>query len=478
MAERPHSDARAWHKNRSRLIMRWATYFWLIFPIVTSFLYLAYSQFIYGSPRSWLHIRVDNMVTLNVHPIRWLILIGPTRPMSFMGIFFMFWPSRPLWLRNQPIKRSFTRLLICLVTKGDNVEIVKQSVRAAQGCYSSIDPRISFHVLTEDTKVSRFNNLPRSVKVHGTPTKFQPSRAKYKARSLEWFRINLEIKDDDWVLHIDEETAIDEYLVRTCVDFITRQGDKDVGTGVIHYNLPGYYNNALTGVGDMLRLQDDWFRVPGLANYRNYIALGVHGGFLLVRGIVENAVTWDTDSLTEDYWQRIRAIALVGFLPLLGRCRPSPLRILFANAGAGIQACHGWADFPGLWKLYRAPGTFLGHFSMHFNLISVFLNFSFIMTMGSILLDYADKTPRPMWFFYFLCLDAAVPQAIMSMTLLIQDIDAGLPLRGMVYTQLVSLILAPMSVLVSGWAAFWGLFWPDRDWYVIKKRPGNESKED
>lgn len=63
----------------------------------------------------------------------------------------------------------------------------------------------------------------------------------------------------------------------------------------------------------MLRLQDDWFRVPGLANYRNYIALGVHGGFLLVRGIVENAVTWDTDSLTEDYWfllgVRIRSVA-------------------------------------------------------------------------------------------------------------------------------------------------------------------------
>ncbi|KAI0869639.1 glycosyltransferase like family 2-domain-containing protein [Hypoxylon argillaceum] len=462
MAERPHSDTRAWHQNRSRLIMRWATYFWLIFPIVTSFFYLAYSQFIYGNLRSWLHIRVDNVVALNVHPIRWLILIGPTRPMSFMGIFFMLWPSRPLWLRNQPIKRSFTRLLICLVTKGDNVEIVKQSVRAAQGCYSSIDPRISFHVLTEETKVSRFNDLPRSVKVHGTQTEFQPSKAKYKARSLEWFRVNLEIKDDDWVLHIDEETAIDEYLVRTCIDFITRQGDKDVGTGVIHYNLPGYYNNALTAVGDMLRLQDDWFRVPGLANYRNYIALGVHGGFLLVRGIVENAVTWDTDSLTEDYWFLLGAKDKgyrFGWVPAIAReMSPESIKDF-------IRQRRRW--YTGMSRLGRLSGT-LEALSCAWNLFWPLY----------ILLDYADKTPRPMWFFYFLCLDAAVPQAIMMMTLLIQDIDAGLPLRGMVYTQLVSLILAPMSVLVSGWAAFWGLFWPDKDWYVIRKRPGNETKED
>ncbi|KAI0535646.1 glycosyltransferase like family 2-domain-containing protein [Xylaria digitata] len=462
MAARPPSDAQEWHQVRSRLIMGWATYFWLILPIVASLFYLAYSQFIYGSPQSWLYIEVDELVTLNLPTIRWLILVGPTRPMSFMGVFFILWPSRPLWLRNQPIKRSFTRLLICLVTKGDNVEIVEQSVRAAQGCCSSIDPRISFHVLTEETKVSRFNHLPHSVKIHGTQIEFKPSRAKYKARSLEWFRINMKIRDDDWILHIDEETTIDEYLVRTCVDFITRQGDKDVGTGVIHYNLPGYYNNAITAVGDMLRLQDDWVRVPGMANYRNYIALGVHGGFLLVRGIVENAVTWDTNSLTEDYWFLLGAKDRgyrFGWVPAIAR-EMSPESI-----NDFIRQRRRW--FTGMSQMGRLSGT-LEALSCAWNLFWPLF----------CLLDYVDQTPRPMWFFSFLCLDAAVHRAVVVTTLLIQDIDAGLPLSKMVYTQLVSLILAPITGAISGWAAFSGLFWPDRDWFVITKRPRNEIKKD
>lgn len=31
-------------------------------------------------------------------------------------------------------------------------------------------------------------------------------------------------------------------------------------------------------------------------------SLGIHGAFLLASGKVQNAVTWETDCVTEDYW--------------------------------------------------------------------------------------------------------------------------------------------------------------------------------
>jgi hypothetical protein len=37
-------------------------------------------------------------------------------------------------------------------------------------------------------------------------------------------------------------------------------------------------------------------------NYFQNAALGVHGAVVLLSGMLENAITWETDSVTEDYW--------------------------------------------------------------------------------------------------------------------------------------------------------------------------------
>ena len=57
---------------------------------------------------------------------------------------------------------------------------------------------------------------------------FTPSKAKYKSRCLEWFRLSKCLKDTDWVLHIDEETVIDEECIHACLDMIERS-DADIG---------------------------------------------------------------------------------------------------------------------------------------------------------------------------------------------------------------------------------------------------------
>ena len=51
-------------------------------------------------------------------------------------------------------------------------------------------------------------------------------------------------------------------------------------------------------------------------------ALGIHGAHMLVRGTVENANTWETDILTEDYWFLLQAVNngyRIGWLPAVAR---------------------------------------------------------------------------------------------------------------------------------------------------------------
>ena len=71
---------------------------------------------------------------------------------------------------------------------------------------------------------------------------------------------------------------------------------------MIHYNSDGYWDNVLTTLGDLDRVQQDWGRIRFQTKWLGHAALGVHGAYMLNRGVVEHAVTWETDILTEDYW--------------------------------------------------------------------------------------------------------------------------------------------------------------------------------
>lgn len=51
----------------------------------------------------------------------------------------------------------------------------------------------------------------------------------YKARALEYFRIRAQLGPEDWVLHLDEETLIDEHCIRACIDFIERCPEYNYG---------------------------------------------------------------------------------------------------------------------------------------------------------------------------------------------------------------------------------------------------------
>lgn len=160
------------------------------------------------------------------------VLVLPGQPFWMLGALGSLVATRPFRISRQPVKRSFNRLLICLVTRGDQKEIVHRSITSMQDvCKKHADDRVSLHVVVEERNAGHFDGLFHDhVRIHAVPAEFRALKAKYKARSLEWFRRNMPVYDDDWVLHLDEETIVDEYAITACLDFMTRQTDTDVGT--------------------------------------------------------------------------------------------------------------------------------------------------------------------------------------------------------------------------------------------------------
>ncbi|KAJ5681050.1 hypothetical protein N7536_012189 [Penicillium majusculum] len=213
-------------------------------------------------------------------------LLGQLPPYSILlGLCL---PMRPFAYKKSPKGRYFRELKVCLVTKGTNVQV------------SYLYPPLS--ILSHYIKAHALAALPDFVNVVNVPASFQPAHAKYKGRALEWCRLHWKLSDLDWVLHLDEETEIDEYLVQACLDFI-EGGTEDVGMGTIYYTSHNYWKNPFLTTAEVFRVTEDFgrFQLP-IRLFKRPVLGWMHGSFILINGAVENKVTWDTGCLAEDFW--------------------------------------------------------------------------------------------------------------------------------------------------------------------------------
>jgi hypothetical protein len=105
-----------------------------------------------------------------------------------------------------------------------------------------LDPRIRLCIITDEPSDALFRDL--EVEIIATPASFKPAKALYKARALEWFRISSELQDDEWVLHLDEETIADEHTVKSCIQFIEEETDFELGQ-VRSFNMPWLFDRRI-----------------------------------------------------------------------------------------------------------------------------------------------------------------------------------------------------------------------------------------
>ncbi|KAI9890582.1 MAG: hypothetical protein M1814_003780 [Vezdaea aestivalis] len=122
---------------------------------------------------------------------------------------------------------------------------------------SKLDSRVSFHVLLDlPSEFELPKDMTRYVHVDKVPQTFEAQHATYKARALEWFRKSCKFLENDWVLHLDEETRIDQYALNACIDFIEK-GSEHLGLP-----FPPFKTNPASLVLNLLpssiKKQHDW----------------------------------------------------------------------------------------------------------------------------------------------------------------------------------------------------------------------------
>ena len=96
----------------------------------------------------------------------------------------------------------------------------------------ALDPRISCAVVTDEG--SNLGDMAGQVHVVTVPESFAPPKAKHKARALEYFRLHSKLGSEDWVLHLDEETIINDHCIKACLAFIEKT---NYDYGQVWYNL-------------------------------------------------------------------------------------------------------------------------------------------------------------------------------------------------------------------------------------------------
>ncbi|KAJ3230858.1 hypothetical protein HDU81_004176 [Chytriomyces hyalinus] len=382
--------------------------------------------------------------------IGWLLPL----PYTLICLFGLILPYRtPKFLdyaREGIKKRRLDNLYIVTVTKGDNREAVYRAWQAHKHL-EAFHPSVRVHVLTDEPYFFE------GINCYTCPKNFTTGNSKYKARALEWYRQTMRYTEHDWILHLDEESVIDDESVKRILEFIWYEKDYHFGQGVILYNQYRYWSNWIFTVGDAIRVGDDLARFHLQFTYFHRPIFGAHGSFLLTNGLVENAVTWDLGSLTEDYQFAMKAWDRgfrCGKVCALVR-EQSPLDIMgFMKQRrrwfVGIRRLPNF--LPKLWAFFWALGIF-----------------SLYCTIASIPLGFVYKYTTPRWFGFLKDLSFVTFVYLYVLGIFIQDVDKGVNPLLVLLRIPVTMVVQYICVVMEGCAVMYGILFPPADFDVIKK---------
>ncbi|KAJ3010724.1 UNVERIFIED_CONTAM: hypothetical protein HDU68_002005 [Siphonaria sp. JEL0065] len=378
-----------------------------------------------------------------------LLLPLPYTLICFFGLTLPFRTPKFLNYEGEK-KRRVDNLYVLTVTKGDNREAVYRAWNAHKHL-ERLHPAIRVHVLTDEPYFFE------GINCYTCPKAFTSGCSKYKARALEWYRQTMNFTEFDWVLHLDEESVIDDESVKRIMDFIFYEKDYHFGQGVIFYNQYKYWTNWIFTVADALRVGDDVSRFQLQYTYFHRPVFGAHGSFLLNNGLVENAVTWDLGSLTEDYqfamkaWDRgFRCGKISGIVR-----EQSPLDLIgFMKQRrrwyVGIRRLPNF--LPKLWSFFWSLG-----------IVSLFA------TIASIGLGFKFHVGTPRWMALLIDFNFINFVYLYILGVLLQDLDKGVnPLLILVRIP-VTILVQFIAVVLEGCAVMYGIIFPPADFDVIKK---------
>lgn len=183
------------------------------------------------------------------------LLILPLMVFNFIGlIIYNVFPGK-VPLNGSPLLAPLISFRV--VTRGDYPEMVRQNVeRNVKTLRDAGVENYLVEVVTDKSiNVPTVNRRIREIVV---PKAYKTKTgALFKARALQYCLedgVN-ELSDNDWIVHLDEETLLTPNCVRGVLNFVC-EGKHQFGQGMITY-ASGHVVNWITTLPDMIRVSDD-----------------------------------------------------------------------------------------------------------------------------------------------------------------------------------------------------------------------------
>eukprot|EP00186_Timspurckia_oligopyrenoides_P005306 CAMPEP_0182450730 /NCGR_PEP_ID=MMETSP1172-20130603/43336_1 /TAXON_ID=708627 /ORGANISM="Timspurckia oligopyrenoides, Strain CCMP3278" /LENGTH=984 /DNA_ID=CAMNT_0024648449 /DNA_START=192 /DNA_END=3146 /DNA_ORIENTATION=- len=252
--------------------------------------------------------------TVFLDKVKWIGVIG-ILPLFVNVLGHLLYPSlahRHISSAKDRELPGNMRLFFRIVTRGQNPDLVRRNVESAHQVLSGYIPahRFVLEVVT-DHSIQLDRQVPFAVCELVVPSEFETkSGAKYKARALQYAIEASEAKDNDWIIHLDEETQFDRRTLDAIYEhviFETNAVENDptlmpaVGQGTVLYG-SGEICNLVTTLADSYRVADDYGKFR-LQYASGEVYVGMHGSFVVCSNLVERLVSFDhglAGSITED----------------------------------------------------------------------------------------------------------------------------------------------------------------------------------
>ncbi|CAH1110884.1 unnamed protein product [Psylliodes chrysocephalus] len=228
---------------------------------------------------------------------------------NFVGLtLYNAFPDKVI-LKGSPLLAPF--ICIRVVTRGDFPQLVKNNVnRNMNKCLDSGLENFLIEVVTDKAIGFQQHRRIREIVV---PADYRTkSGALFKARALQYCleeKVNI-LSDNDWIVHLDEETLLTENSVKGILNFVM-DGKHQFGQGLITYANEEVVN-WITTLADSFRVTDDMGKLKLQFLMFHKPLFSWKGSFVVTQLGAEKAVSFDNGldgSIAEDCFFAMRAFS-------------------------------------------------------------------------------------------------------------------------------------------------------------------------
>ncbi|KAI8127833.1 beta-1,4-mannosyltransferase egh [Lucilia cuprina] len=250
------------------------------------------------------------LATILLYLLRFLTFLTlPQVLFNFCGlVFYNAFPEKVV-LKGSPLLAPF--MCIRVVTRGDFPELVKTNVlRNMNTCLDTGLENFLIEVVTDKAVNLSHHRRIREIVV---PKEYKTrTGALFKSRALQYCledNVNV-LNDNDWIVHLDEETLLTENSVRGIINFVL-DGKHPFGQGLITYANENVVN-WLTTLADSFRVSDDMGKLRLQFKLFHKPLFSWKGSYVVTQVGAERQVSFDNGidgSVAEDCFFAMRAFS-------------------------------------------------------------------------------------------------------------------------------------------------------------------------